>query len=743
MIYSNITLTVTAGVSRTNERIILYRGDREVEVIFEILQSAFKFAKGENVIENTKAAFGQLIIDRPDKDFIFSEMTECEDGKVKFVITGEMIDDLGEVGLYGIQIRLYDEAKTSRITLPPVMDAIEVREPISEEPTTIDEAIIDYSMVARGGIVEDPFDDSDSYNKTNWVSGDKITAVKMNKLENAMYEVNEKVEGIAIPSLDGYATKNYVDSAIDEVDVSSQLGDYAKLSQVPTKTSQLVNDSGFLTEAPDLSNYVTNASLKGVENAYKAADTTLQNNINALDAAYKAADTTLQNNINSLDAAYKAADVEIQNSIPTKTSQLENDAAYITEEAVAPNLIRNGIFAAKKTDYWWTFGEFWQWSDYNYYNEGDMWLANQKKRDISSWPGSRSGIFTNAISVEPGEVYTFSTQVLWEGEVEGIGVYIEFYYNGEYKQIIEYYGTNTNSGEREIFVSDITKRQSITFTIPSDVNEVMVGLIHEGCFNENPGRSYLVNFRFPCLKKGYSTEWTPHKYDICIVPEKGSWFNNGTPVVDAGGVMEIGKFLDFHVTNNSTSDYDCRVRVGSANHLHFVCNILPDNDGTHQIGTSSMRWNWINLKNNPTVSSDRVLKENITYVKSEKAKSAPTDEIVTYEDMYDFIKNDLELATYNFKGQEEQSMNFIAQDLLYNADGTDNKIGQMIINPISTPTEEEIAEAKSKLEEGQEYRYPTLSYDMGMYISVLAGALKEALNKIDKLEDEIKELKNK
>ena len=229
----------------------------------------------------------------------------------------------------------------------------------------------------------------------------------------------------------------------------------------------------------------------------------------------------------------------------------------------------------------------------------------------------------------------------------------------------------------------------------------------------------------------------PTAYNGFYIPEKGDWFNNGTPIVRDDGSFEVGKFLDFHLTNESTADYDARIRVGSSNHLHFVSNILPDNDGTHQIGTSSMRWTWLNLINNPTVSSDRVLKENITYVKSEKAKSAPTDEVVTYEDMYNFIKNDLELATYNFKGQEEQSMNFIAQDLLYNLDGTDNKIGQMIINPVAPPTEEEIEEAKSKLEDGQEYAYPTLSYNMGMYISVLAGALKTALNKIDALEEQI------
>ena len=730
MIYSNITLTVTAGVSRTNERIILYRGDREVEVIFEILQSAFKFAKGENVIENTKAAFGQLIIDRPDKDFIFSEMTECEDGKVKFVITGEMIDDLGEVGLYGIQIRLYDEAKTSRITLPPVMDAIEVREPISEEPTTIDEAIIDYSMVARGGIVENPFDDSDSYNKTNWVSGDKITAVKMNKLENAMYEVNEKVEGIAIPSLDGYATKNYVDSAIDEVDVSSQLGDYAKLSQVPTKTSQLVNDSGFLTEAPDLSNYVTNASLKGVENAYKAADTTLQNNIDALDAAYKAADTTLQNNIqnniNNLDAAYKAADVEIQNSIPTKISQLEYD--------INDNLICNGNFKGAEPNMTTGIDKWTMWGSINAYRNGPYNTINKNLALSMTEEEVPGGIAQDIKEKKPkeGEKITLSFFCEWQENVNNPSVYVEFRQNDNTLLDSIWVGLNTN-GE-----------QVYTFTM-KECEILRIGFMSNGAKADSGGRYvnwYINNVKLELGDK--ATPWVENfHYTHIYKPRPGNWFNDGTPVIDLVGCMEIGRNIDFHFSSDDTSDYSARIASESDGHINMYAWFHPGVDNKYDIGGTSKRWRYINLVNNPTVLSDRTLKENITYIQSEKAKSAPTDEIITYEDMYNFVKDDLELATYNFKGQEEQKMNFIAQDLLYSVDGTDNKIGQMIINPIAPPTEEEIEEAKSNMGEDQEYTYPTLSYDMGMYISVLAGALKEALNKIDKLEDEIKELKNK
>lgn len=49
--------------------------------------------------------------------------------------------------------------------------------------------------------------------------------------------------------LTDYATKEYVTTSINDIDLSS----YAKTSDIPTKTSQLNNDSSFLTEHQDIS----------------------------------------------------------------------------------------------------------------------------------------------------------------------------------------------------------------------------------------------------------------------------------------------------------------------------------------------------------------------------------------------------------------------------------------------------------------------------------------------------------
>jgi hypothetical protein len=138
------------------------------------------------------------------------------------------------------------------------------------------------------------------------------------------------------------------------------------------------------------------------------------------------------------------------------------------------------------------------------------------------------------------------------------------------------------------------------------------------------------------------------------------------------------------------------------------------------MGASSYRWRTVYSANGVSTTSDRTLKENIKYVRTGETE-------INYNDMYNFVKNDLELATYNYINSEERHINFIAQDLLANEDGTDNKVGQFIINPVPVP-------AKEDIENGEPY--PLLSYNTNIYTSVLAGALKESIDKIEELESE-------
>ena len=105
----------------------------------------------------------------------------------------------------------------------------------------------------------------------------------------------------------GLATETFVTNKIaeaslsgGEVDLSgyatkSELTEYAKTSNIPTKTSQLTNDSGYLTAVP--SEYVTDTELNAKGYLTEHQDLT---------------------------------EYAKTSSIPTKTSQLTNDSGYLT-----------------------------------------------------------------------------------------------------------------------------------------------------------------------------------------------------------------------------------------------------------------------------------------------------------------------------------------------------------------------------------------------------------------------------
>ena len=44
-----------------------------------------------------------------------------------------MTDEEIELGSYTYQIRLFDDPKTSRVTLPPIENGIEIKQPIAVE----------------------------------------------------------------------------------------------------------------------------------------------------------------------------------------------------------------------------------------------------------------------------------------------------------------------------------------------------------------------------------------------------------------------------------------------------------------------------------------------------------------------------------------------------------------------------------------------------------------------------------
>jgi hypothetical protein len=206
MIYIERTINIEDNSAYIEEPVILYKGDRNIEVQFTINNNPFKYKAGIDL------TYGQLVIKRPTTDPIFSDVAKLSSGKVLFVITGEMIDELVELGNYDFQVRLLNADKTSRATLPPVTAGILIKEPVCEEEG-VNYSLTGYSRAATGEVL-DVFDENGDYIKTTWVHGDLITDSKLNKIENALYEINEKDV-----DLTGYATKEDLETKANAADV--------------------------------------------------------------------------------------------------------------------------------------------------------------------------------------------------------------------------------------------------------------------------------------------------------------------------------------------------------------------------------------------------------------------------------------------------------------------------------------------------------------------------------------------
>lgn len=148
MIYIEKVIEINKGEAKIKEPICLYKGDKNIEIRFIIKNNPFK-QKSSLTIN-----YGQLIIKRENAPDIFSEVTKINNNKIVFIVTGDMIDELHELGEYTFQIRLFNADQSSRGTLPPVEAGIVIREPLCEEPLEPPKAYMNpdfYEIRTNGG----------------------------------------------------------------------------------------------------------------------------------------------------------------------------------------------------------------------------------------------------------------------------------------------------------------------------------------------------------------------------------------------------------------------------------------------------------------------------------------------------------------------------------------------------------------------------------------------------------------
>ena len=146
--------------------------------------------------------------------------------------------------------------------------------------------------------------------------------------------------------------------------------------------------------------------------------------------------------------------------------------------------------------------------------------------------------------------------------------------------------------------------------------------------------------------------------------------------------------------------------------------LRPSANNTYTLGTSSQRWSTVYAVN-AFNTSDIQYKENITLVNEGKKNDEASvlsvinnEDIITLNDMRNFIKDDCDIYKYNYIGQENEEFGFVAQNIVK------SKVG-------------------SKLIVDSDGGY---MYSQGTYVGIVVGALKEEIKIRDKELEEQKEI---
>ena len=165
--------------------------------------------------------------------------------------------------------------------------------------------------------------------------------------------------------------------------------------------------------------------------------------------------------------------------------------------------------------------------------------------------------------------------------------------------------------------------------------------------------THFVTFTSNWATAGYSDVSSVKKVLNIVAGASGNWFNYRTPVISAAGVIEIGKYLDFHTANAQTNDYTFRFEN-------------TGNTTMTAYGTISQ-------------TSSRKIKENIKPIEEEEALKILELEPVSFDykekfggdkDHRGFIAEDvaeiLPNLTSEEQGDEKDLKHFTPMSLSYN-----------------------------------------------------------------------------
>lgn len=528
--------------------------------------------------------------------------------------------------------------------------------------------------------------------------------------------------------LSNYAEKSYVDEAINNIKIDPpDLSRYALKSEIPTipaiptKVSQLTNDSNFATQ-DFVNTKIAEAELGGSEIDPSILDTF-------------ATKTDLNN------YALKSQIPEPV-KIPTKVSTFENDAKYISTSEME-NYVGSRI------------------------SNTESEISNVKGRMSNA--ESEITNAKNRISNVESEVSKAKSEI---SNIKGRVSNVEKKLNNNNEEIVSKkvlvqhesgysprasMGTWTDRNLGYVSVSEenseVTSPSGLFYMSPHMSGEIINGyrltMTSLNAAVDNPFTTDLIFLKEGRVQLSSDVnQWdgVDNKYLFSVFGGASvQALRTRTIRPESTGSYNIGaynaRYSNLYVdtiltTNNNVVLGTCNSSTGAVNRYgglyinSYEGCVRPSASGNLSLGSSNNRFHTLFCTSEVNVNSDARLKRNINYFEDKEIKAM--SDTVTADDVYNFFKDDIKIATYDmipkgvdyktvpededWKEESNSTVGFIAQDI------QDTKVGKLFVD---------------ENEEG------ILSYNSGAYQSLTVLALQKALKKIEELENRIQELENK
>lgn len=204
-ITTDCKLTISKDTAKLDEELFLYKNDKNIKLLIQIEDKKYRYKADTqaNLLSKYKASYAQVKWYKNAEVKKEFPIQATDDGKVVFIIEGELINEDTELGDYDLQIRLLNENQESIRSLPIIKGAVHILKPLFEtgDIATVNSAVADRSMLSLDGDPINTYNSDGTYNQTNWGNGDVISSARLNKLEKVAKDNVDKVNKIPAKSI--------------------------------------------------------------------------------------------------------------------------------------------------------------------------------------------------------------------------------------------------------------------------------------------------------------------------------------------------------------------------------------------------------------------------------------------------------------------------------------------------------------------------------------------------------------